>query len=131
MVTDLTVDFAERRVTPTGLSVRLTEMEYRILARVWGLVHGGGSRPLGIIKSLRGKLGARRQIPLRQLRRIPDALASVHRLSAIAVSAHRGRESRTVDNLSNRIALTGAPPTMPSQVSQAVRTSAHSAKIHP
>ena len=72
---DLTVNFAERRVTLAGRPVRLTDMEYRMLAelaanagrvvnhadlllRVWGPAHAGGSGPVRtIVKNLRGKLG--------------------------------------------------------------------------
>ena len=72
---DLTVNFAERRVSLAGRPVRLTGMEYRVLAelaanagwvvthadlllRVWGPAHAGGSGPVRtIVKNLRGKLG--------------------------------------------------------------------------
>ena len=72
---DLTVNFAERRVSMAGRPVRLTGMEYRVLAelaanagwvvthadlllRVWGPAHAGGSGPVRtIVKNLRGKLG--------------------------------------------------------------------------
>ena len=72
---DLTVNFAERRVTLADRPVRLTDMEYRVLAelaanagrvvnhadlllRVWGAAHAGGSGPVRtIVKNLRGKLG--------------------------------------------------------------------------
>ena len=72
---DLTVNYAERRVSMAGRPVRLTGMEYRVLAelaanagwvvthadlllRVWGPAHSGGSGPVRtIVKSLRGKLG--------------------------------------------------------------------------
>ena len=72
---DLTVNFAERRVTLAGRPLRLTDMEYRVLAelaaspgrvvnhadlllRVWGPAHAGGSGPVRtIVKNLRGKLG--------------------------------------------------------------------------
>ena len=72
---DLTVNFAERRVSMAGRPVRLTGMEYRVLAelaanagwvvthadlllRVWGPAHAGGSGPVRtIVKNLRDKLG--------------------------------------------------------------------------
>ena len=72
---DLTVNFAERRVSMAGRPVRLTDMEYRVLAelaanagrvvnhadlllRVWGPAHAGGSGPVRtIVKNLRDKLG--------------------------------------------------------------------------
>ena len=72
---DLTIDYAERRVTVAGRPVELTDIEYRMLAelsvsagrvltnvqllqRVWGLDKTGGSGPVrNIIKRLRGKLG--------------------------------------------------------------------------
>ena len=72
---DLTVNFAERRVSLAGRPVRLTGMEYRVLAelaanagwvvthadlllRVWGPAHAGGSGPVRtIVKNLRDKLG--------------------------------------------------------------------------
>ena len=71
---DLTVNYHERRVSMAGRPVRLTGMEYRVLAelaanagwvvthadlllRVWGPAHSGGSGPVRtIVKSLRGKL---------------------------------------------------------------------------
>ena len=72
---DLTVNFAEQRVSMAGRPVRLTDMEYRVLAelagnagrvvnhadlllRVWGPAHAGGSGPVRtIVKNLRDKLG--------------------------------------------------------------------------
>ena len=72
---DLTANFAERRVTIAGRPVRLTDMEYRLLAelaasvgrvvnhadlllRVWGPTQPGGSGPVRtIVKNLRDKLG--------------------------------------------------------------------------
>ena len=72
---DLTVNFAERRVTLAGRPLRLTDMEYRVLAelaaspgrvvnhpdlllRVWGPAQATGSGPVRtIVKNLRGKLG--------------------------------------------------------------------------
>ena len=72
---DLTIDYAEHRVTVAGRLVELTGIEYRMLAelsagagrvltnvqllqRVWGLDKTGGSGPVrNIIKRLRGKLG--------------------------------------------------------------------------
>ena len=72
---DLTIDYAERRVTVAGRPVELTGIEHRMLAelsagagrvltnvqllqRVWGLDKTGGSGPVrNIIKRLRGKLG--------------------------------------------------------------------------
>ena len=69
------MNFAERRVTLAGRPVRLTDMEYRVLAelaanagrvvnhadlllRVWGPAHADGSGPVRtIVKNLRGKLG--------------------------------------------------------------------------
>ena len=74
-VGDLTVDFAQRRVTLAGGPVRLTPLEYRLLSelavyagevvphdrlleRLWGLSHSGDPRPLRtVMKSLRRKLG--------------------------------------------------------------------------
>ena len=75
VVGDLTVNFAERRVSMAGRPVRLTDMEYRVLAelaaspgrvvnhpdlllRAWGPAHAGGSGPVRtIVKNLRDKLG--------------------------------------------------------------------------
>ena len=72
---DLTVNFAKRRVSMAGRPVRLTDMEYRVLAelaanagrvvthadlllRVWGPAHARGSGPVRtIVKNLRDKLG--------------------------------------------------------------------------
>ena len=75
LLRDLMVNFAERRVSMAGRPVRLTDMEYRVLAelavnagrvvnhadlllRVWGPAHAGGSGPVRtIVKNLRDKLG--------------------------------------------------------------------------
>ncbi len=71
----LQLDFRQHRVTLAGDQVRLTPMEYRLLAelaahageiapherlleRIWGLSHSGDLRPLRtVVKSLRRKLG--------------------------------------------------------------------------
>ena len=75
VVGGLMVNFAERRVTLVGRPIRLTDMEYRVLAelaaspgrvvnhpdlllRVWGPAHAGGSGSVRtIVKNLRDKLG--------------------------------------------------------------------------
>ena len=72
---ELTVDYAQRRVTVAGNSVELTDIEYRMLVelsvnagralthehllqRVWGPDKGEDSRPVrNIVKRLRRKLG--------------------------------------------------------------------------
>ena len=72
---DLTIDYAERRVTLAGRPVPLTDLEYRLLfelsvnagrlldhkhllQRVWGMGHAGHSGPVRtVIKNLRRKLG--------------------------------------------------------------------------
>ena len=72
---DLTIHYAGRGVTVAGQPVRLTDMEYRLLAelsvqagrvltyehllqRLWGPGHSGDSRPLrSAVKTLRRKLG--------------------------------------------------------------------------
>lgn len=72
---DLTIDYAQNTVTVAGRPIRLTDIEYRMLAelsvgagrvltnvqllqRVWGLEKTGGSGPVrNIIKRLRQKLG--------------------------------------------------------------------------
>ena len=74
LVGDLTVNFAERRVTLAGCPVRLTNMEYRVLAelaaspgwvvnhsqllpRVWDRARAGGSGPVrSIVNYPRTKL---------------------------------------------------------------------------
>ena len=71
----LTIDYAERRVTVAGEPVRLTPLEYRMLAelasnggrvlthrhllrRLWGIRNDSDLRPMRtVIKSLRSKLG--------------------------------------------------------------------------
>ena len=75
MLGDLTVNFADRRVSLAGRPVRLTELEYKVLfelsanggrvvsiseliQRVWGPAHPGSSGPLrSTLKNLRRKLG--------------------------------------------------------------------------
>ena len=72
---ELTIDYAERRVTVAGEPVRLTPLEYRMLAelasnggrvlthrhllrRLWGIRNDSDLRPMRtVIKSLRSKLG--------------------------------------------------------------------------
>ena len=72
---ELTVNYAERRVSLAGRPVRLTDIEYRLLCelaanagrvlshdqllqRVWGLTNSGGSGPVRtVVKNLRRKLG--------------------------------------------------------------------------
>ena len=72
---DLTIDYAQNTVTVAGSPLRLTDIEYRMLAelsvsagrvltnvqllqRVWGPEKSGGSGPVrNIIKRLRQKLG--------------------------------------------------------------------------
>ena len=74
-VGDLTVDYAERRVSLAGRPVRLTDIEYRmlyelsvnagrvlahaeLLQRVWGPAHSGRAGAVrSVIKNLRRKLG--------------------------------------------------------------------------
>ena len=69
------MNFAEQRVSLAGGLVRLTDMEYRVLAElaaspgrvvnhtellhwVWGPAHSGGSGPMRtIVKGLRQKVG--------------------------------------------------------------------------
>ena len=72
---ELTIDYPERRVSLLGRSVRLTDIEYRLLdelsvnagrvlthdhllQRIWGLGHSGHSGPVRtFVKNLRHKLG--------------------------------------------------------------------------
>ena len=72
---ELTVNYAERRVSLAGRPVQLTDLEYRMLCelaanagrvlshdlllqRVWGLAKSGGSGPVRtVVKNLRRKLG--------------------------------------------------------------------------
>ena len=72
---ELTVNYAERRVSLAGRPVQLTDIEYRLLCelaanagrvlthdqllqRVWGLTNSGGSGPVRtVVKNLRRKLG--------------------------------------------------------------------------
>ena len=72
---ELTVNYAERRVSLAGRPVQLTDIEYRLLVeltvnagrvlthdqllqRVWGLTNSGGSGPVRtVVKTLRRKLG--------------------------------------------------------------------------
>ena len=78
---DLTLDYAGRRVTMAERPVRLTKIEYRLLAelsmyagsvltydhllqRVWGPGHTGDLRPLrSTVKNLRRKLGDDARLP--------------------------------------------------------------------
>ena len=71
---ELTVNYAERRVSLAGRPVQLTDIEYRLLCelagnagrvlthdqllqRVWGLTNSGGSGPVRtVVKNLRRKL---------------------------------------------------------------------------
>ncbi len=83
----LIVDFARRRVTVGGRPVKLTVIEYRLLAelsvnagsilthkrllqRIWHKTSGSDTRPLrSAVKSLRRKLGRRRRQPYLYLQR--------------------------------------------------------------
>ena len=71
---ELTVNYAERRVSLAGHPVQLTDIEYRLLCelagnagrvlthdqllqRIWGLTNSGGSGPVRtVVKNLRRKL---------------------------------------------------------------------------
>ena len=56
---ELTIDYAERRVSLAGSAVRLTNIEYRLLLqRVWGPEHSGQPGAVRtFVKNLRRKLG--------------------------------------------------------------------------
>ena len=92
---DLTIDYAERRVTVAGLPIQLTAMEHRMLVelsanggrvlthkhlleRVWGERVGDDVRPMRtIVSKLRSKLGDNAENPKYHLHRasswLPDA----------------------------------------------------------